>query len=160
MRFYAQPYSAQPWLEPHLATTPHASALAQNEYRWVLQHGGCDCGPVAYAPRNAAPSWLDKQTVDGYVRDRTTRCASRQFVLAAFGDGGRDLASDTNLARERAKPFLRRLSTIKTRRLDISLIASQKIAHPSTLAIMCPTDPLPARESFLSLMVGRGAHGS
>ena len=128
------------------ATTP--SALAQNEYRWVLQHGGCDCGPVAYAPRSVDPSWRVGQTVDAYVRDRIATCTSRQYVLAAFGDGGRDLASDTSLARERAKPFLRRLSKVKNRRIDTLLIAGPKIAHPATLAIMCPTDPLPARKSF------------
>jgi hypothetical protein len=76
------------------------------------------------------------------------QCASRQFVVAAFGDGGSDIASDMRLARARQAPFVRRLSDIKHRRLDILLFAGPHIAHRSTLAILCPTDRLPAQAAF------------
>lgn len=131
------------------ATPPHASASAQNEYYWALLHGGCDCEPVAYASRSAAPSWVDGQTLAVYVHDKTISCASRQFVVAAFGDGDSDLAGDMDLARARAAPFVRRLkSVVKYRRLDALVLAGPHIAHPSTLAIVCPTDRLPAQDSF------------
>ncbi len=130
------------------ARPPHASASAQNEYKWAILHGGCDCGPIAYASGSAAPSWLAGQTLAGYVHDKTMHCASRQFVVAAFGDGDSDLASDMNLARAREAPFVRRLSDIKYRRLDTLVFAGPHIAHPSTLAILCPTDRLPAQASF------------
>ncbi len=125
------------------ATPPRASASGQNEYKWLILHG-CNCGGIAYASGSAAPSWLGGQTFAGYVYDTTMRCASRQFVVVAFGDGGSDLASDLNLARARAAPFLRRLSNVKYRRLDTLVFAGPHSAHPSTLAILCPADRLPA----------------
>jgi len=130
------------------ATPPHASASANNEYKWAILHGGCDCGPIAYASGSAAPSWLGGQTLAEYVHDKTMHCASRQFVVAAFGDGDRDLTSDMNLALARAAPFVRRLSVIKYYRLDTLVFAGPHLAHPSTLAILCPTDRLPAQASF------------
>jgi len=51
------------------ATPPHASASAQNEYKWLILHG-CDCGGIAYASGSAAPSWLGGQTLAGYVYER------------------------------------------------------------------------------------------
>ncbi len=129
------------------ATPPHASASAQNEYKWLVLHG-CDCGPIAYASGSAAPSWEAGQTVAEYVHDKTMRCASRQFVVVAFGDGDSDLAGDMSLARARAAPFVRRLSNVKYRRLDTLVFAGPHLAHPSTLAIVCPTDRLPAQDSF------------
>ncbi len=130
------------------AASHHASASAQNEYYWALLHGGCDCAPVAYATGSAAPSWVDGETLARYVHDKTVRCGSRQFVVVAFGDGGSDLAGDMNLARARATPFVRRLSKLTYRRLDTIVLAGPHIAHPSTLAIVCPIDRLPAQDSF------------
>ncbi len=95
------------------ATPPHASASANNEYKWAILHGGCECGPIAYASGSAAPSWLGGQTLAGYVHGKAMHCASRQFVVTAFGDGDSDLTSDMNLARARAAPLVRRLSDIK-----------------------------------------------
>jgi hypothetical protein len=76
------------------------------------------------------------------------QCASRQFIVAAFGDGDRDLSSDVNLARARAVPFVRRFSHVTYQRLDTILLAGPHVAHPSTLAILCPTDRLPPKDSF------------
>ena len=131
-----------------ISCAPHASASAKNEYFWALSHGGCDCGPIAYPPGSAAPSWIPGQTLAGYVHDKTMHCASRQFIVVAFGDGDSDLAGDTKLARARVAPFVRRLSDVKYRRLDTLVLVGPHIAHPSTLAIVCPNDRLPARGSF------------
>ena len=73
---------------------------------------------------------------------------SPDMTVTAFGDGDRDLTSDMNLARARAAPFVRRLSVIKYYRLDTLVFAAPRLAHPSTLAILCPTDRLPAQASF------------
>ncbi len=62
------------------ATPPHASASANNEYKWAILHG-CDCGGIAYASGSAAPSGLGGQTLAEYVHDRAMHCASRQFVV-------------------------------------------------------------------------------
>jgi hypothetical protein len=82
------------------------------------------------------------------VHAKAARCASRQFVVAAFGDGNSDIATDVKLAQGRAAPFLRRLSDVTYRRVDSLVLAGPDIAHRSTLAIMCPTDGLPPPSSF------------
>ena len=130
------------------AAPPHALASAQHEYNWALLHGGCDCGPVAFASGSAAPNWVAGQSLAGYVHDKTMKCASRQIVVAAFGDGDSDLTSDLSLARARAAPFVRRLNDLKPLRLDTLVFAGPHIAHPSTLVIVCTTKPLPAQNSF------------
>ncbi len=125
-----------------------SSASAAHEYAWALQHGGCECGPIAYAPGSSIPYWGGGQTIVAYVRGKIASCASRQFVVVAFGDGTVDLTGDLNLARARAAPIVRRLSDLKDGRLDTLVFAGPHIAHPSTLEIVCPTDRLPAQNSF------------
>jgi hypothetical protein len=83
-----------------------------------------------------------------YIHETTDRCTSRQFIVAAFGDGKDDLASDTDLARARAAPFVRGFEDVKYRRLDTIALAGPHLDHPATLAILCPTDRLPDKQSF------------
>jgi hypothetical protein len=91
------------------------------------------------------------KTLAGYVRAKTMQCAPRQCVVAAFGDGGSDLAGDMKLARARQAPFVRRLSDIKHRRPDILVFAGPHIAHRSTPAILCTTDRPLAQAAFSGL---------
>lgn len=123
---------------------PHVSTWAQNEYGWALDHGACDCNPIAFAPGSAAPSWTPGLNLTAYVHDKFTYCGSRDFIVAAFGDGESDLVGDMNLARARAAPFVRRLRRFAHRRVDTLLLAGPRILHASTLVIMCPTSRLPA----------------
>ncbi len=124
------------------------SSVGQNEYRWALSHGACECGPIAYAPRSTVPSWNGEETNAEYVHDKIVSCASRQFVVVAFGDGDDDVASDMALARARAEPVVRLFSGVKSRRLDTITFAGRRIAHPSTVEVLCPTARLPAQNAF------------
>jgi hypothetical protein len=126
----------------------HSSSVAQNEYRWALSHGACECGPIAYAPKSTAPSWNGEYTYAAYVHDKIASCASRQFIVVAFGDGDNDFAGDMELARARAEPVVRLFSGVKTGRLDTITFAGPHIAHPSTLEVLCPIARLPAQNAF------------
>ncbi len=129
------------------AAAPDTSRSAKHEYSWALGHGGCDCGPVAYAPGVSAP-YDGRDVVAEYVHAVAARCASRQFVVAVSGDGKSDVSADTDLAHARAAPFVRRLSGIAHRRIDTLVLVDPHIPHPSTLVIVCPTDRLPAQNTF------------
>jgi hypothetical protein len=126
-----------------------ASSLVRNEYAWALRHGGCDCGPIAYPVGSAIPSFAGETTLSAYVQDRVVDCKSHQFIVAAAGDGGSELAGDMNLARARAAPIVRLLRVdAKFGRLDTLVFAGSHIAHPSTAAILCPTSSIPAQDAF------------
>ena len=53
-----------------------------------------------------------------------------------------------DLARARVDPILRRLSSVKYRRLDTLVFAGPGVVHASTVAIHCQTDRLPEQDSF------------
>ena len=124
------------------------SSVGQNEYRWALSHGACECGPIAYAPRSTAPSWNGEETYADYLHEKIASCASRQFIVVAFGDGDIDVASDMELARARAEPVVRLFSGVKSSRLDTITFAGRHIAHPSTVDVLCPSSRIPAQNAF------------
>ncbi len=97
--------------------------------------------------RQEAPPRVGKP-LPSMVHNTAMSCASRQFVVTAFGDGDSDLSRDMKLARARAEPIVSRLSNVKYRRVDTLVFAGPHLAHPSTLAIHCPTDHLPEQASF------------
>ena len=129
------------------SSTARESA-AHREYVWALSHGACECGPIAYASGRATPSLISGQSIAGYVRDKTTTCSSRQFVVVAFGDGAEEITRDLTLAQKRAKSFVRYLREARYRRLDTLAFGGPHIAHPSTVEILCPSDRLPAQAMF------------
>ncbi len=128
------------------AATPSASE--KREYAWILAHGGCDCGSVAYPLNSAEPAYFPGTSIDVYVQNVVARCTSQELVLVAFGDGGTDLVRETRLARARTVSFLRLLQAVPHRRLDTLLIVGPRVAHRASALIMCPNAPLPPQSTF------------